>query len=1160
MENEVKRLWQDKIDTSWVVQPAVFKALHVGSVLHAVGFNPALGLRLRNTIAGIPSAAQACAAPVDEQAAQQIMSTGNLDQPAQARKFDPQECILFVRATRRLKRLSHAQSDANEIAQAQFPHLYEDLRTEGRQFPGRHFLVRSRVLLDLAMMLTMRRCYLEFRKQHEEDKEFIDLFMFADGSPSSGFEALPIIEQCMFSGAEVDVKLTERLLPVCYMGFGFMGLIDKMYSILWAFFLECGPNPALIRFRCSRIRSWTTDMGTECGLADGQDVLPAFMASIGYTGYIKPQRFLFDRCFWIPGWHHLADNLAKAVLGGLRWWPAWLADARSIVKVFRVHSYREVFASRSHSHGFSSKEARKSPPNFAHWRWGTLMNVLDWMIPLMPPLEACWDSSMLAKSKNGATVKKADAAIRRHAFWLQLRIVRDAMSSISHFRTWASGCDCHWRERLAGKAVSCNMQGRRLPSAIARLEQLEEDCARWSRGPADDHMCGGVQLDADLSSDRCWVFQAIAGIASTKLGFFRQQPWSLGRCRDRTHMKALRDEYDSMDPAQRHRVADELFHDLRPDVDRYIADSDCSQRLMQVIRSIEYAPITEECVEAPHSHMQRERLRQRASSRPWQSATQRMHCNIEFWEVMPPHARTNFAIDFRSVKRLLQVEPRLADRPKRIAWPKFLGQVYRSTMDVTRFDKTVTVASEGIASLKVDRFDQVKIEFLSLALQKKHFYTYEPLGGKPSRCFQVVWLFSSRAKYACSVFSHTAALDMGVIWFEVWPSALTPENELEVYQSGETVHIDALKLGPWPSVRKWLRVWDSGLSDVLGCIRLQNPRVPEPKLSELGLADPKVPILLLLERMRSLGWVDSSKDRPAKPSTEPIATVFSKALVLCRSYLQCLVHIESLWEKGLRRLPHSAPVSFYSMLMRSEEPGKLDPKLSAKQLSRMLLASKPQSELRAGAGEAFVFSDDEAPLLGDDELGEPEREDSASEAPGAAAAVIDDEGFVMSDDEGGEVPVADASGDDGGSGAGHCSGSTGSGSCAGPDSSGASGTSSSSSNEDGYVAEGAPPVPKAPKNWTFGEISIRRDDFDHATDPTRSHRRLLVQCLVHPGCSKRRGVGPGQCSRLGELEPYAFLVAWCEDAALAGEDLHSRHKPTEAHVDDSFHRISASMA
>ena len=716
------------------------------------------------------------------------------------------------------------------------------------------------------------------------------------------------------------------------------------------------------------MRGWCTDWGTESGIADCEDLLPEFLKAIGYVGPLPAkEKFLFPRAMWMPGWHHCADGLAKTVLGGFRWWPEWLRMLRSMVKVFRIQPYRSAVAELAKQHGYDFSLFEKCPANFAHWRWGTLMAVLGWLVPIMTALREVWDVGVFAKAKSGALIKSAHDVVVHAAFWQKLRIVHDLMSTIHNFRVWASGCACHEKERQKGEPVVCVMQGRRLPHALQRLEQLLADCAEYAKQPADWHMCSAEDLGAALSLDRSWGFRCLSGIATDKYGFLRLLPWSLGRCRDRSVMLQCRNDYWSLDPNHRDRNADYFFAGaLQTDVDSFVDGGDPSPELLEEIQSIEFLAMTEECIEAPHAAMNREKLRQRASSRAWQSATNRLPCNLNCYEAMGDLKGDAFAHAWRNVKRLLQVDPRAANRPKKITWRRLVEEVYRSSTEVSNFkgfDAKPGVG--GWAGGGLTKADGAKVAYLSMALERTKFFTLDRGGDMPLLCFQVVWQFSPRAKLVPAVsIARNNALDLGLVWHDVWAAPIPSPGELDVYPSSEIVHVDGLKLAEWSRLRWHLQVWDVEASDLEGCVRIVRPRRAEPTL-KLGLADPAVPVIMLLDALKGAGWELTAPGSPAKVLTSPHPSVFARSMMFCRPYLQRLVCLSDLFDKGLRRLVHSAPVSYYSLIMRTDRPGDIDPKKEAAYFSRLLVDAKPASEFAIVDcdEDGFNFSGDEGPAL-----------------------------------------------------------------------------------------------------------------------------------------------------------------------------------------------------
>ena len=521
---KVRRLAADGIVGVWFADKAVLQKVRSGarSVVHSVPFTQGLTKRLRNTICKRPSWAEVERALED-------MSDAELA-PAPAAVAVPQDesaihsvpaAMRFLRASRHLRRLRGCKEASSDILEATLPDLHRELEAEKSPWPSASFLVRSRCLFDIATMLIMRTAMARRREEFLGGSP-TNFYMMCDGSPSSGFEALPILETITVGSRELACTSTRKL-PVTYLGFGHMALADKVFGILWAIFLESGPDATLIRFRLERVRGWCTDQGVERGVADVEDLLPEFFAAIGSPVQVEKKRFLFPRALWVPGWHHMFDGVCKAVLGGLSWWPEWLKSVRAIIKFFRIESYRSVIADRARTAGFDDRLVRLTPPNFAHWRRGTLQLVLNWIVPIMSCLREVWDVSIFSGAKFGAIVKVVAAAFADQNFWLHLRVVADVNSRLQACRTWAAGCPCHDEARRAGETVSCPMQGRRLTEAKKRLNDFCADCGRLAVTSAADDMCSVELLGESLERDRAWAFRYSAAMVT--LWSTCRSPW-----------------------------------------------------------------------------------------------------------------------------------------------------------------------------------------------------------------------------------------------------------------------------------------------------------------------------------------------------------------------------------------------------------------------------------------------------------------------------------------------------------------------------------------------------------------------------------------------------------------------------------------------------------
>lgn len=183
---------------TWEVGSRLLRSLRRGltTLAHSVAFIPGLSLRLRHTICNTPRFADVDAYLATQFVASEspIVGTPTARPCDNDRVYDVHHLVEFIRASQHLRQLSKCELASAAILKASFPELYEFMRVEKSKWPSRTYLVKARALFDMTMMLMMRHGFATHRAKHASG-ELMNLYMFVDGSPSSGFEALPIIEQ-----------------------------------------------------------------------------------------------------------------------------------------------------------------------------------------------------------------------------------------------------------------------------------------------------------------------------------------------------------------------------------------------------------------------------------------------------------------------------------------------------------------------------------------------------------------------------------------------------------------------------------------------------------------------------------------------------------------------------------------------------------------------------------------------------------------------------------------------------------------------------------------------------------------------------------------------------------------------------------------------------
>lgn len=90
-------------------------------------------------------------------------------------------------------------------------------------------------------------------------------------------------------------------------------LKGKTYAFLWQVVLLTGANYFAMRAYLGRIRSLTTDFGTEHLMRDAPDWLAEFLTTIGapLPPGVAQQKVLLPRALLSPGWHHICDGVLR---------------------------------------------------------------------------------------------------------------------------------------------------------------------------------------------------------------------------------------------------------------------------------------------------------------------------------------------------------------------------------------------------------------------------------------------------------------------------------------------------------------------------------------------------------------------------------------------------------------------------------------------------------------------------------------------------------------------------------------------------------------------------------------------------------------------------------------------------------------------------------
>ena len=123
--------------------------------------------------------------------------------------------------------------------------------------------------------------------------------------------------------------------------------IAKTMALLWAIFLVCGPDVAVMAYVIGKVTGLCTDAGVELRTLETPDCLHAFMLWVGGASllnchpHINFERRLFWNCMRVAGWCHSWSNLMKDVVKVCPRWPVILEQLQCLVLFWRNKTWRQ---------------------------------------------------------------------------------------------------------------------------------------------------------------------------------------------------------------------------------------------------------------------------------------------------------------------------------------------------------------------------------------------------------------------------------------------------------------------------------------------------------------------------------------------------------------------------------------------------------------------------------------------------------------------------------------------------------------------------------------------------------------------------------------------------------------------------------------------------
>lgn len=353
----------------------------------------------------------------------------------------------------------------------------------------------------------------------------------------------------------------------------------------------------------SRVRAVCVDMGTEMGVADiacqSREYLPPWMAEPGLeadcdivplqqTTTTSADSFMMPQALLSPGMAHIFNNLVLDVDTALPWYPKWLEGFRCLVHLLHTDHLRQRFVAKcvlGTPFAVAAHRFERGVPSSAKWRWGTVVNVLDRVLPLRHVLQATWNPTrFLGEHFTAQRPDSHDAAdaqhslldtrqltetIRSNMWWSYSEMLQLVNTVSSQLLSWVEGCSCHgWLQKQHntrqitstakqldlhravlnlppgvgdGSAFGpCPMAGKRAPELARGFLQTEFAALCETLHLQVLHSCAGLS-DAEVQTVLSEFEQGKTHMAATlqqKTQFWQRLPWRLAALADSDETRA----------------------------------------------------------------------------------------------------------------------------------------------------------------------------------------------------------------------------------------------------------------------------------------------------------------------------------------------------------------------------------------------------------------------------------------------------------------------------------------------------------------------------------------------------------------------------------------------------------------------------------------------
>lgn len=282
--------------------------------------------------------------------------------------------------------------------------------------------------------------------------------------------------------------------------------------------------------RSEAVTSFTTDMGTEMGLADvvaptyraalppwlypeahGARVLPDHVDSDDGTVDIDEEmqsKRVFPRAMVVAGVLHITHNLSLKMDRHMQLWDWWLSGLQALVTLLHYKHNREAFIERCVKGTFfvGHHTLRSGVGTTADWRWNTVEPIVKKLLLMQPVLRATFKASKMTGGKSDSEGEvegekrdkvgklnptKVESTIKSSLWWAFTLMIHTLHRLLTRFQGWCESCPCHWspdifdEEHLRTWIKRCrelgiyDVEGPTVPCPLGGLRAAEFAAGEW---------------------------------------------------------------------------------------------------------------------------------------------------------------------------------------------------------------------------------------------------------------------------------------------------------------------------------------------------------------------------------------------------------------------------------------------------------------------------------------------------------------------------------------------------------------------------------------------------------------------------------------------------------------------------------------------------------